>query len=102
MVLICASELIAHSRHGDYKHGIGWVRLYLAAQAADEDVQIFPFLPVLRSPDPVQEVGMGENLTCIEHELLQEAIFRWCQSDFLAGNSHLPLRKTDFQFTSDK
>ena len=28
---------------------------------------------------------MGENLSHIKHQFLQEIVFRWCQSNFFAG-----------------
>jgi hypothetical protein len=60
------------------------------AQASDEDVQVFLFILVFRAPDPLQQVGMGEDLPVIKPQFLEEVKLSRCQSYFSAVHSYPP------------
>ena len=70
-VLFGTAELIADAGHSHYIPGVSRVRLQLEPETAGKDMQIFRFLPILRAPHLVQEIGMGENLTGVKDEFLQ-------------------------------
>ena len=60
------------------------------AQASDEGVQVLPFILVFRTPDLFQEVRMGEHLSGVKRQLLEEAKLSRCQSYFVAGHGYPP------------
>ena len=59
-------ELIANAGHSDDIPGVCWVRLKLSPQTTDENTQILSFLLIHGPPNPVQEVGVSENLSRIK------------------------------------
>ena len=98
----CGLELIADTGHGGNITGVSGVSLELGSQTTDEDMQILSFLSVFKTPDLVQEVGMGKNLSRIQYEFLQESVFGWGQFDFFAGNSYLSLGEVNMNVTGGK
>ena len=63
------------------------------AQASDEDVQVLPFILVFRTPDLAQKVRMGEHLSSVKHQFLEEVKLSGRQSYFVAGHGYPPSGK---------
>ena len=78
------------------------VRVNLSSQTVDVHLQNPSFIFVFGAPDLAQEMAMGKNLPSIKYQFLQKLVFRSCQYDFSAANSHPSRCEVNLEVTGGK
>jgi len=59
-------------------------------------MQVFSFLRILRSPDPVQQLAISEDFLRVQSQFPQQVIFRGRQFHNLPAHSDLSLHEINF------
>ena len=85
LVRLPSVEHIAYAGHSDNIPWLCRIRFDLSPETIYKDTQVLRLPTVLLPPDPLQELDVGENLSYIKHEFLQETVFRWSTSDLSSG-----------------
>src|SRR5205085_9856083 len=100
--ILITVKAISNSRYSQNKTWVRRVRLDLATQLADIDMQIMCFGAIASSPDLRKQHLAGHDLTTVLNKSFQQVIFSWGQLDLLAVHLHQSLCEINFQWSSYK